>query len=121
MLRLCLRLVKDGNIVLVILPFDGPLRHQLEKNDVNVIIHPDLPILTRKNFKGVLGFLPIFVRILISVIKLLKIITIFGPDIIHTNTSLILSPGIAAKITKAPQNFYQTVRGITSHQYIFVI
>ena len=102
LLRLSARLIRDGHSVIVILPYDGPLQNALQKVGVQVTIHRDLPIVTRERFTNLFGMLSLLLQIPISTIKILAAIRNFRPDIIHTNTTLILSPGIAAKLKNIP-------------------
>lgn len=94
--------MKDGNTVGAILPYEGPLRAELENNGVSVNIHRSLPVITRESFGGFLKSILLVCKIPISVWNLLVVVLKFKPDIIHTNTALILSPGIVAKLTGKP-------------------
>lgn len=102
LLRLSSRLVRDGNPVMAILPYDGPLRDELQTHGVEVRIHHDLPVVTRQESKNLLGLISILLRIPFSIVKIWSVIRKFRPDIVHTNTALILSPGIAAKLRNVP-------------------
>jgi glycosyltransferase involved in cell wall biosynthesis len=102
LLRLGSRLVKDGSEVLVILPYEGPLRPELEKCGIVVQVHGDLPVVTRTDFGGMKGMVTILLSVPISCARILSVVRRFRPDIIHTNTALILSPGIVARLVGVP-------------------
>lgn len=102
LLRLSRRLVKDGHVVRVILAERGPLEERLLNDGVATIIKENLAIITRKKFKSLRGIFSVFFNLPLSVIEFVKIIQQFHPHIVHTNTSLILTPGITAKIMGIP-------------------
>jgi glycosyltransferase involved in cell wall biosynthesis len=83
---------------LVVLPEDGALRSAIEKLGLRVIIDPTLAIISRyTSWIVVLGL-----RFPISVRRLLKLIRRENIDLVHTNTGVIMSPGLAAKIAGVP-------------------
>lgn len=99
--RSLLNLIKnlDKNIfsVVVILPEEGPLVNELKKiKGVEIAIY-EIATLRRKylTIKGVLQYL---IKIIRSLLFLLKIIKRKDIDIVYTNTSVIFPGGIAAKI-----------------------
>lgn len=94
LLRLSSRLAMDGHSVLVVLRNEGPLARELEASGVRLLIHPELTVIDRRSIKA-----PSIASLLRSVKWLRRTFLAFRPDIVHTNTSLILSPAIAAKIT----------------------
>ncbi len=102
LLRLSSRLVRDGHAVLAVLPYDGALRAELEHNGASVTIHRNLPIVERHKMRRRLGLIKLLLSMPISVISLLRLAARFRPDIIHTNTAVVLSSGIAARIAGVP-------------------
>jgi len=102
LLRLSSRLRVDGHDVLAILPCDGPLRDQLIRSGVEVVIHPDLPVLTRKKWGRLVGWVSLLVCLLKSIRAVLSLCLKFKPDVIHTNTSVILSSAIVARLARIP-------------------
>lgn len=102
LLRLASGLVLDGNPVLAVLPSDGPLKTALGQAGVEVLIHPNLPIVTRERVRAKGGMVALLLDLLKSVRSLAGVAREFRPDIIHTNTSLILSPGIVARFMGIP-------------------
>lgn len=69
---------------------------------MSVQIHRSLPVITREDFGGFLKPIVLLWKIPISVLNLLVVVLKLRPDIIHTNTALILSPGIVARCTRTP-------------------
>ncbi len=98
LLRLTNRLKQDGHSVKVILPLYGELVDALKSNGIEIIIQENLSNISRKRFKSFFFVIMFIFRIPFSVLRLIKIIKSFKPDILHTNTSLIVSSSIAAKI-----------------------
>ncbi len=102
LLRLTSRLVKDGHDVEVILPDDGPLRLRLDEAGVRTMIHTDLPILARRNLRTPLECLRWLWQVVTSTIRLTTHIRASRPDIVHTNTAVLVSSGLAAKLCGTP-------------------
>lgn len=102
LLRLTSRLVRDGNQVIVILPYEGPLCSELVKSGVEIVIHRLLPVITRQRLRGLLSFINLFIALFCSIFYIYNFAKKYKPDIIHTNTALILSPGIVARLLKIP-------------------
>jgi glycosyltransferase involved in cell wall biosynthesis len=102
LLRLSSRLVKDGHEINVLLPYEGLLKQELIKNGIEVLIHSDLPVITREKVKTLSGLISLLFQIPISTYKLSKIIKKIKPDIIHTNVALILSPCLIARLYNIP-------------------
>ncbi len=102
LLRLTSRLVRDGNNVMAVLPFDGPLQSELLKSGVEVVMDRDLPVVTRGGLDGPRAIASLLTGLPVSVSRLRKLIREFHADLVHTNTALILSPGIAARLAGAP-------------------
>jgi glycosyltransferase involved in cell wall biosynthesis len=102
LLRMSCRLTQEGNQVVVILPHDGPLKDKLEQSGVRVKIHRDLSVISRKQLRTISGMWCLFWRIPLSVLRVLREIISCRPDVVHTNTSLILSPAVAARLARVP-------------------
>ena len=102
LLRLSSRLVKDGNEVLVIIPYDGVLRSKLEENGVKVKIILGLPVIDRQKYKTIIGLVAVLLQIPRFVIKMRHLVRNFRPRIIHTNSSVIFASGIVAKLCRLP-------------------
>lgn len=83
---------------MVILPEDGPLRRGIENLGVGVLVDPSLAIISRYSswFAVMFYRFPVSVRRLVGLIRKQKI------DLVHTNTGVILSSGLAAKFAGAP-------------------
>jgi glycosyltransferase involved in cell wall biosynthesis len=82
----------------VILPEDGPLKTAIENLGVRVLVDSSLAIVSRySSWIMVIGY-----RFPISVRRLCKFIRKENIDLVHTNTGVILGPGLAAKMTGIP-------------------
>jgi glycosyltransferase involved in cell wall biosynthesis len=102
LLRLSSRLVSDGAEVTAVLPHRGPLQEALFEKGVRVVIHSDLARLARAGLKSSFGVARLLREIFSSVQSLRKLIVEFKPHIVHTITSVILSSGVAATISRVP-------------------
>lgn len=100
LLRLTSRLVKEGHEVYVLLPDYGELGSELLDNGVQVIVHSRMVFISREKFKNPIAFLKMLIDLPRSVVQLRRLIKRIQPDIIHTNTSLIISSALAAYLTK---------------------
>lgn len=83
---------------LVVIPEDGPLRAMIEDLGVRVLIDPSLAIVSRYSSWIVM----IFGRLPISVRRLFKLLRKENIDLVHTNTGVILAPGLAARLAGVP-------------------
>jgi len=102
LLRLTSRLVKEGHQVLVGVPQDGPLCSLLMESSIQVEICPRLTSITRRRCRGPRGLLTLLWSFLRSIPEFWRLVSRFHPDIIHTNNSLILTPGVVAKLRRIP-------------------
>lgn len=98
LLRLAGQSVLDGHEVQVILPSDGPLRERLETVGVSVTIHEDLPVLTRRALGTPGGCLRLMGRVPRSTLRLVSHLRRFRPDVVHTNSAVVFTPGLAARL-----------------------
>jgi glycosyltransferase involved in cell wall biosynthesis len=115
-LRLARRLRRDGHRVVAVMPHDGPLRGELERGRVEVLIHPDLPVISRQRLRGRVGWAGLLRDCATSVPRLYRVTRAVRPHVIHTNTALILSPGVTARIAGVPhvwhvREFFGEFRG----------
>ena len=83
---------------MVILPEDGPLRRAIGNLGVKVFVDPSLAIISRYASWIVV----MFYRFPISVRRLVKFMRKENIDLVHTNTGVILSSGLAAKFAGVP-------------------
>ncbi len=102
LLRLSTRLHSDGHEVMVVLPYEGPLLDRLRAQDVRAEIHRALPIVTRSSIRSPRGLAQLALNIPRSTRWLDRLIRRFRPDVVHTNTALILTPGLAARFAGIP-------------------
>lgn len=101
LLRLSSRLARDGHAVLAVLPYEGPLRAELEQNGVRALVHRRMPVVTRPRVRSLIGLLSLALDVPLSTLWLWRVARQFRPGVIHTNTALILSPGLAARLSGA--------------------
>lgn len=102
LLRLSSRLVNDGHDVLSVIPFDGPLRKRLQSQGVQVAIHKHLAIVTRQRTSNLRSLVGLVINLMVSTIRLLILSRKFQPDIIHTNTAIIPTPGLVSRLINIP-------------------
>jgi glycosyltransferase involved in cell wall biosynthesis len=101
LIRLLQALDRTSYIPLVVLPEDGPLRHRLEALGVEVVFHPRLSVINRRVF-GSWRILIFFLEFPASVLFLWRLIRRRKIDLVHTNTGVMVSPGLAAKLAGVP-------------------
>lgn len=102
LLRLTGRLVRDGHVVTALLPGPGPLVDALKGVGASVFLDAHMAIITRNDLRSPLGALRLAFSIPLSVARTLRIIRAFRPDVIHTNTAVILSSALAARLARLP-------------------
>jgi len=102
LLRLSSRLVRDGAKVMAVLPYRGPLFDALQAKGVDIILSGDLPVIEREKAKKLVGLLNLLINTFSSAIYLYRLIRKFRPHLVHTITSVVLSPGLAAKLRGVP-------------------
>jgi glycosyltransferase involved in cell wall biosynthesis len=102
LLRLSSRLARDGHTVEVILPSSGLLNKELRQAGVRHYVLESLSVINRFRFAAPWAMFRLLGGIPVSVVQLLWRIHRLHPDIIHTNTSVVLSSAIAAKIAGIP-------------------
>jgi glycosyltransferase involved in cell wall biosynthesis len=99
LLRMLRRFARDGHEVHVVLPESGPLIDLLMEEGIRVHIYEALAIIDRtqlSSLRGVLAFLLNFPR---SVFWLAALIRRHDFDVVHTNSSVLPAPGLAARLT----------------------
>lgn len=102
LLRLASRFAQDGATVMAVLPQDGPLVVALQERGIKVVVQTTLPVIERQKARSVMGILQLLANALLSTLGLLRITKQFKPHLIHTMTAVILSSGLAAKLTGIP-------------------
>lgn len=102
LLRLASRLTQDGHDVLVVLPSEGPLVGALDSAGVPVKVHKWMAVLTREAFRSAQGRFRLLVSMPLSLCYFWWTIVRFGPDVVHTNTAVCLSSGVAARLRGKP-------------------
>ncbi len=100
LLRLTSRLVLDGHDACVVLPFDGELGDALRAVGVRVDIMSGLAVIERSAFKSLTGFLSFGIRLPISVVRFWCLIRRVVPDVVHSNTSVMMVSALAGRFSK---------------------
>ena len=101
LVRLVRRLNRSRFTPLVLLPEDGPLREMIEREGGQVFMQPSLRVITRPIIKSskIIGFLAGFI---FSAWETASLIRREKIDLVHTNTGVIASSALAAKIAGVP-------------------
>jgi len=99
LLRLAGRLARDGHTVMAVLPGSGPLEAELERAGVEVYIRPELAAVDRRNF-NIRGMAQTAGRLTAHLFRLAAFIRRRRVELVHTNTALILSTPLAARLAK---------------------
>ncbi len=84
------------------LPHDGPLRPELEAAGVHAIVEHRLVMLTRKGVFPNRSRGQQLIDLPVSVAALVKLCREHKPDLMHTNTAVIVSSPLAAQIARVP-------------------
>ena len=96
--------IKNGFKVYLILPNNGPLNNNeiIKKTNLKII---NLGVFRKKyfNFFGLVNRLYFIIKSSLHIRKFLKSNQI---DLVYTNTSTLISPSIAAKLTGIPSMFH---------------
>ncbi len=97
-------LIKSGHSIHLILPEKGPLNnHELFKNLNFSIINLGI---FRKKYLNFFGLINRFYFIIKSTYQIKKIIKKHNINLVYTNTSTIISPTFAAKLSNIPSIFH---------------
>ena len=99
LLRMMELFAKDGHDVHVVVPCTGPLVGLLEDKGIKVHIHKNLAIIERTQFASVAGKLSLLWRYPLSTLWLTRLILQLKVDLVHTNSGVLPSPALAAKLT----------------------
>lgn len=86
---------------MVVLPEDGPLKKLIEEENVEVILHPRLSVITRPVFHS-WRFILFLLNYPVSVFFLWRLIRRRRIDLVYTNTGVMLSPALAVWLARVP-------------------
>ncbi len=100
--RVFTRFVEGGHEVHVVLPGNGPLVELLRSKGIQVHIQTGLSVFDRSQVGSILGCLRFLLYFPISVVLLIALILRYSIDVVHTNTGVLPSSGIAAMLTGTP-------------------
>jgi glycosyltransferase involved in cell wall biosynthesis len=101
LLRLTAALDPSRFTPVALLPEDGPLRARLEAQDVHTIVEPRLSVITRADYRAG-GLLRFTLRFPASVWALARLLRRERIDLVHTNTGVIVSSALAARLAGRP-------------------
>ncbi|RSL15661.1 glycosyltransferase involved in cell wall biosynthesis [Edaphobacter aggregans] len=99
LLRMMELFAKAGHEVHVVVPCTGPLVGLLEDKGIKVHIHKKLAIIERAQYASFAGKLMLLCRYPLSTLWLALLILRLNVDLVHTNTGVLPSPALAAKLT----------------------
>ena len=101
LLRFLMTVDRSRFLPVVVLPEDGPLKKLIEAQDIEIIVIPRLSIITRPVFCSWRIF-PFFLNYTFSVLSLHRLIKQKDIHLVHTNTGVIVSSALAAKLAGVP-------------------
>lgn len=124
LLRLLSKLPRNRFQPLVLLAQDGPLRTKLEDLGVEVVLGP-VSLITRPVFRS-WRILPFLVGLPLSVFFIWRLIRARQIDLVHTNTGVILTSGLAAKLARVPhvwhiRDWFQEFKSIWSFHSRYIL
>lgn len=99
LLRMMELFAKAGHDVHVVVPCTGPLIGLLEDKGIRVHIHKNLAIIERTQHASFAGKLMLLFRYPLSALWLARLILRLNVDLVHTNSGVLPSPALAAKLT----------------------
>ncbi len=102
LVRLAAALKKDGHSVVVWVPEFGPLCPMLEAVGAVCEVAPELNAISRTKYSRKRSVLQYWTENALSAVSLARKIRAFRPDLVHTNTCLLPSAGLAARLSGAP-------------------
>jgi len=100
-LRIVRRLDKKVFDPCVILPYEGPLADALRAEGVHTVIMKSLSVISRRIFHS-WRIIPFLFMIPLSVIALWRFMKRENIALVHTNTGIIVSAGLAARLAGIP-------------------
>lgn len=101
LLRLAGKLNEAGHEPVVLLPQEGPLVKSLNNAGIRTEIFPSLRVITRPVL-GSWRIIPWLTGLFPSALRLAGLIKSERFDIVHTNTGVIVTSGLAARIARCP-------------------
>ncbi len=92
----------DGHGVLVVLTGCGPLAEKLRDNGVQVVVNHRVAVLKRKSAGSLSGLAQLCGKFVLSVFELFRLAGKFRPDLIHSNSAVVLPAGVVAWLKRIP-------------------
>ena len=97
LLEICSHIDRDRFELIIVLPHVGPLSKEFERAKVRIIYLDPAPI---KRFRTPIQMALYPFRFTIAIIQLIQLILREKPTIVHVNTSVLPTAGIAAKVAR---------------------
>jgi glycosyltransferase involved in cell wall biosynthesis len=101
LVRLAAALKRDGHEVEVWIPETGPIVPMLVSSGVECVVTPELRGITRGVYRRKRSLIRFLFKNGADVLPLARKIRSFRPDVVHTNMALLLSAGLAARLSRA--------------------
>lgn len=101
LLRLVESLDRKRFAPLILLADDGPLRQMIETLNIPVVLYPHLDVITRPIFRS-WRLIPFLLCFPMSVFRLRSVIRENRIDLVHTNTGVIVTGGLASVLAGVP-------------------
>lgn len=102
LLRLALRLRRDGHELMAALPENGPLGEELAALGAGVRIVQPFAVVDRAGFATWGGRFRLATSFPAAIAALRRVQTEFRPDVVHSNTAVLLASGPAARSASLP-------------------
>jgi len=102
LLRMASRLACEGHHVFTVLPVECPLAAKLRAAGIVVIVDHGLAYISRQEIRKWRSVVYFPVRTLLSCVRTGRLVRALRPDLIHSNTALILPGGIVGKVSGIP-------------------
>jgi glycosyltransferase involved in cell wall biosynthesis len=99
--RICEKLDRTRFEPIVLLPEKGPLVPLLGKTGVEILIQPQLSVITRRVFKS-WRLIPFLLNISYAAWQLRRIVRRCDVDLVHTNVGTVLSSALGARLAGVP-------------------
>ncbi|MGI9627509.1 MAG: glycosyltransferase family 4 protein [Longimicrobiales bacterium] len=100
--RCASRLAAEGGRPVVVLGQSGPLAQVLRDHGVEVRTTRWMAAMERSSLSSIRGLFGLAVRAVVSTPLFAVMIAREKPDVVHTNTSIVLTSGLAARLTGRP-------------------
>lgn len=101
LLRLADKLRKSGHEPVVLLPTEGPLKNRLNDAGIRTEVFTSMRVITRPVLSS-WRVVPWLIGLLPSALRLATFLKKGHFDVVHTNTGVVVTSGLAARIARCP-------------------